>query len=222
MLSKIFFGFLSWKLSLRVLSLSSSSDIDLKMTTSQLSFPFHVYLPTLRFHPRQMAVSHLVFLQGNEKSYKDPDPLPPLTRGQIDVVQRLRSEPVPGVREMLQLLPGGLRHEGKNYSGPARKWPGERNGGVLPSWHSTFSHPTGGMALGGTVLVTQAGAAPVQPKLLPVGFPLPNRALLICRCDAQSWPLAPAAQAGLQGDKKMERGFTSVGYRVIEEETFPS
>lgn len=40
---------------------------------------------------------------------------------------------------MLQLLPGGLRHEGKNNSGPARRRLCERNGGVLPSWHSAFS-----------------------------------------------------------------------------------
>lgn len=57
-------------------------------------------------------------------------------------------------------------------------------------------------ALGRAVLVAQAGAAPVQSKLLPIGFPLPHRALLICRCDAQSRSLAPAAQAGLQGDKE--------------------
>lgn len=81
--------------------------------------------------------------------------------------------------------------------------------------------PTGGMALGRAVLVTQAGAAPVQPKLLPVGFPLPNRALLVCRRDAQSRSLAPAAQAGLRGDKRVEREVTSVGYRVKEQETFP-
>lgn len=57
-------------------------------------------------------------------------------------------------------------------------------------------------ALGRAVLVAQAGAAPVQPKLLPVGFPLAHRALLVCRRDAQSRSLAPAAQAGLRGDKQ--------------------
>lgn len=185
------------------LSLSTSSHIHLEVTTSQPSFPFHTHLPTPRFHPRQMAASHLVFLQGNKNSYKDLNPLPPppevtRPRGRIGVVQRLRPELVPGAREMLQLLPGGLRHEGRNDAGPARKRPCERNGGVLPSWAQCLllSAPRL-MALGRAVLVTQAGAAPVQPKLLPVGFPLPDRALLVRRRDAQGRSLAPAAQTGL-------------------------
>lgn len=66
----------------------------LKVTTSQPPFLFPTHLPTPPFHPRQMAASHLVFLQGNEKSYKDLNPLPPppegaQTRGRIGVVQRL-------------------------------------------------------------------------------------------------------------------------------------
>jgi len=81
--------------------------------------------------------------------------------------------------------------------------------------------PAGGVALGRAVLVTQAGAAPVQPKLLPSGFPLPNGALLVRRRDAESRSLAPAAQAGLQGDKRVEREVTNVCYRVKEEEILP-
>lgn len=81
--------------------------------------------------------------------------------------------------------------------------------------------PARGRGLGRAVLVTQAGAALVHSKLLPVGFPLPNRALVICRCDAQCGSLAPAAQAGLRGDKSGEREVSGVGYRVKQEEILP-
>lgn len=69
-----------------------------------------------------------------------------------------------------------------------------------------------GRDLGGAVLVAQAGAAPVQPQLLSCGFPLPNRSLLIRGGDAQGWPLAPAAQAGL-GRHKGERSHVGYGKR---------
>lgn len=104
--------------------------------------------------------------------------------------------------------------------------PGNSNARVMEeSCHSgTEPSPLGparGMALGRAVLVTQAGAAPVHPKLLPIGFPLPNRALVIRWCDVQSGSLAPAAQAGLQGDKSWEREVSGLGYTVKQEEIFP-
>lgn len=89
-------------------------------------------------------------------------------------------------------------------NGRARETEGSCPLGTVPSPLG----PAGGAALGRAVLVTQAGAAPVQPKLLPVGFPLPNGALLVRRRDAQSRPLTPAAQAGLRGDKRVEREAT--------------
>lgn len=77
-------------------------------------------------------------------------------------------------------------------------------------------------ALGRAVLVAQAGAAPVQAKLLPVGFPLAHGALLVRRRDAQSGSLAPAAQAGLRGDEQGETEVTRVDYGVKEEEMWES
>lgn len=109
---------------------------------------------------------------------------------------------------MLQLLPGGLGHGGKADSGPARKSLGwdRRGPAVLALCLVLHSHRD----LGGAVLVAQAGAAPVQPQLLPRGFPLPDRSLLIRGGDAQGWPLAPAAQARLGRHKGGE--VTRVGY----------
>lgn len=84
-----------------------------------------------------------------------------------------------------------------------------RLGGVLLSLCLVLDGDT---ALGGAVLVAQAGAAPVQPQLLPRGFPLANRALLIRGGDAQGRPLAPAAQAGL-GRHKGEKSYVGCGER---------
>lgn len=148
----VFLAFSAGDLSLRCLAFSSPSHIHLRVTTSQLSFPFHTHLPTPCCYPRRMAVSHLAVLQGTEKSYKELDPiLPPPAEatwmgGRTSRAQRQCSELVPGVSEMLQLLPGGLRCGGKNNSSPARKWPCKRNGGVLLSFHSAFSAlPRGGL-----------------------------------------------------------------------------
>lgn len=70
MLPNLFFGFFSWKLSLMVFPLL------LMPHSSPPSFPFLTPFPTPHFHPRQMAISHLLFLQGNEKFYEGLHLLP--------------------------------------------------------------------------------------------------------------------------------------------------
>lgn len=223
MLSKLFFGCFSWKLSLMVLSLSSPH-IHPKVTTSQPSFPSHTHLPTPCFH-KWPQVSWLSCKE-MEKPYKDLNSPSPSSRGDSDHRMARRGSvqsSSQGSMKCCSSFQVGYNTKAKTIQAQprnsrAREMEGSCRLGTAPPPLG----PAGGTALLRAVLVTQAGAAPVQPKLLPVGFPLPDRALLVRRRDAQSRSLAPAAQAGLRGDRRVERGgVTSVGYRVKKEEIIP-
>lgn len=131
-----------------------------------------------------MAASPLVFLRGNEKSCEDLDPLPSPAEA---IRARVRGWRCPSSFQVGEDTKAKLVQ-----AQPGKAW--ERIRGVLLSLCPVLGRDGG---LGRAVLVAQAGAAPVQPQLLPRGFPLPNRALLIRGGDAQGRPLAPAAQAGL-------------------------
>lgn len=188
------------------------------------------FLPFSRTSPHpmfpQMAASLLAFLQGNGKTLQGSESPSPSSRGDSDHRMARRGSVQSSSQGSVKCCSSfqvGYDTKAKTVQAQprnsrARETEGSRRLGTAPPPLG----PAGGTALLRAVLVTQAGAAPVQPKLLPVGFPLPDRALLVRRRDAQGRSLAPAAQAGLRGDRRVERGgVTSVGYRVKKEEIIP-